>query len=218
MNEKICVFDLDGTLLNTLDSISYYVNKTFEKNGLKSVPTEKVRQFVGHGSRNLIEKCLEYSCGSTGHSDKILAEYVALYNTDATYLVTPYEGITELLSGLFSSGVKLAVLSNKPHSLTTDIVKKLFPAGIFYKCEGQKKDVPIKPDPTSTLAIIKGFDKTSAYYIGDSPGDIKTAKNANVHSIAVTWGFRSRPELLSENPEFIVDTPKKISDIVLKEL
>lgn len=216
MKEKICVFDLDGTLLNTLDSIAYYVNKTLCAHGLGSVPTEKVREFIGHGARNLLTRCIGYSGGSAENLDEILAEYVALYDSDATYLVKPYEGIMPLLEKLHKSGVKIAVLSNKPHSSTKDIIEKLFERDLFYKYEGQREGIPIKPDPTSTLAIIKGFDKDCAFYIGDSPSDVKTAQNASVHSIAVTWGFRSRAELLAANPEFIVDTPQEIADIVLR--
>ena len=213
--DKICVFDLDGTLLNTLDSIAYYVNKALEKNGYGSVPTEKIRQFIGHGARNLVTRALEYTGAENPDIDRILAEYVELYNSDATYLVNPYEGITEMFAALKNAGVSMAVLSNKPHSSTADIIETVFGTDYFYKCEGQREGVPIKPDPTSTLEIIKGFDKRGCYYIGDSPSDVKTAQNAGVHSIAVTWGFRSKEELSAAQPEFIAEKPSDITDIVL---
>ena len=208
--EKICVFDLDGTLLNTLDSIAYYVNKALENRGLGFVPTEKIRQFIGHGARNLLLRSLEYTGAENADIDGVLAEYIALYNSDALYLVEPYEGITEMLEKLRKAGVKTAVLSNKPHSSTADIIEAFFGKDYFYRYEGQREGVPIKPDPTSTLAIIDGFNKTGCFYIGDSPSDVKTAQNAGIHSIAVTWGFRTKDELLEANPEYIADTPDDI--------
>ena len=213
--DKICVFDLDGTLLNTLDSIAYYVNEALKRHNLGFVPTEQVRQFIGHGARNLLARCLEYVGCTGGDIDGILAEYIELYNSDALYLVKPYDGIMDMLETLKKSGVMLAVLSNKPHSSTTDIIEAFFGKDYFYKYEGQREGVPIKPDPTSTLAMTQGFEKDNCYYVGDSPSDVKTAQNAGVHSIAVTWGFRTKDELAAARPEFIATNPNEIADIVL---
>ena len=106
---KICVFDLDGTLLNTLESIAFFVNKAFENRGLGNVPTDKIRQFVGHGARNLITQSLAYAGGDSADLDDILKEYIALYNSDPTYLIEPYEGICDMLEELKQAGVTLAV-------------------------------------------------------------------------------------------------------------
>ena len=215
--DKICVFDLDGTVLNTLNSIAYYVNKALEKNGYEAVPTEQIRQFIGHGAKNLITRALEYANAENADIDRILSEYIELYDSDALYLVQPYDGITQMLEWLKKAGVLLGVLSNKPHSSTSDIIEAFFGKDLFFRYEGQRKGVPLKPDPSALLAMLEGFEKENCFYVGDSPGDVLTAKNAGIHSIAVTWGFRTRKELEQAEPEFIAENPLEIADIVLKK-
>lgn len=212
--KKLCIFDLDGTLLNTLDSIAYYVNDTMKHFGLPVIETEKIRTFVGNGAKNLISRSLRYN-GSELDAEKVLSVYIEKYNSDALYLVKPYEGIPELLSKLRENGVTLAVLSNKPHSSTSIMIDKIFGKDFFSVVRGPYNNEKVKPDPAVANEIAKGFEKENCFFIGDSDVDIETGKNALMHTIGVTWGFRDRGVLQNAGAEKIVSKAADIADIVL---
>ena len=212
--KKLCIFDLDGTLLNTLDSIAYYVNDTMKHFGLPVIETEKIRTFVGNGAKNLISRSLRYN-GSELDAEKVLSVYIEKYNSDALYLVNPYEGIPELLSKLRENGVTLAVLSNKPHSSTSIMIDKIFGKDLFSVVRGPYNNEKVKPDPAVANEIAKGFEKENCFFIGDSDVDIETGKNALMHTIGVTWGFRDRGVLQNAGAEKIVSKAADIADIVL---
>lgn len=212
--KKLCIFDLDGTLLNTLDSIAYYVNDTMKHFGLPVIETEKIRTFVGNGAKNLISRSLRYN-GSELDAEKVLSVYIEKYNSDALYLVKPYEGIPELLSKLRENGVTLAVLSNKPHSSTSIMIDKIFGKDLFSVVRGPYNNEKVKPDPAVANEIAKGFEKENCFFIGDSDVDIKTGRNALMHTIGVTWGFRDRDVLQNAGAEKIVSKAADIADIVL---
>lgn len=212
--KKLCIFDLDGTLLNTLDSIAYYVNDTMKHFGLPVIETEKIRTFVGNGAKNLISRSLRYN-GSELDAEKVLSVYIEKYNSDALYLVKPYEGIPELLSKLRENGVTLSVLSNKPHSSTSIMIDKIFGKDLFSVVRGPYNNEKVKPDPAVANEIAKGFEKENCFFIGDSDVDIKTGRNALMHTIGVTWGFRDRDVLKNAGAEKIVSKAADIADIVL---
>lgn len=212
--KKLCIFDLDGTLLNTLDSIAYYVNDTMKHFGLPVIETEKIRTFVGNGAKNLISRSLRYN-GSELDAEKVLSVYIEKYNSDALYLVKPYEGIPELLSKLHENGVTLAVLSNKPHSSTSIMIDKIFGKDLFSVVRGPYNNEKVKPDPAVANEIAKGFEKENCFFIGDSDVDIETGKNALMHTVGVTWGFRDRDVLQNAGAEKIVSKAADIADIVL---
>lgn len=212
--KKLCIFDLDGTLLNTLDSIAYYVNDTMKHFGLPVIETEKIRTFVGNGARNLIDRALRYN-GSELDVEGVLSVYIEKYNSDALYLVKPYDGIRELLSKLHENGVTLAVLSNKPHSSTSIMIDKIFGKDLFSVVRGPYNNEKVKPDPAVANEIAKGFEKENCFFIGDSDVDIKTGRNALMHTIGVTWGFRDRGVLQNAGAEKIVSKAADIADIVL---
>lgn len=212
--KKLCIFDLDGTLLNTLDSIAYYVNDTMKHFGLPVIETEKIRTFVGNGAKNLISRSLRYN-GSELDAEKVLSVYIEKYNSDALYLVKPYEGIPELLSKLHENGVTLAVLSNKPHSSTSIMIDEIFGKDLFSVVRGPYNNEKVKPDPAVANEIAKGFEKENCFFIGDSDVDIKTGRNALMHTIGVTWGFRDRDVLQNADAEKIVSKAADIADIVL---
>lgn len=212
--KKLCIFDLDGTLLNTLDSIAYYVNDTMKHFGLPVIETEKIRTFVGNGAKNLISRSLRYN-GSKLDAEKVLSVYIEKYNSDALYLVKPYEGIPELLSKLRENGVTLAVLSNKPHSSTSIMIDKIFGKDLFSVVRGPYNNEKVKPDPAVANEIAKGFEKENCFFIGDSDVDIKTGRKALMHTIGVTWGFRDRGVLQNAGAEKIVSKAADIADIVL---
>lgn len=212
--KKLCIFDLDGTLLNTLDSIAYYVNDTMKHFGLPVIETEKIRTFVGNGAKNLISRSLRYN-GSELDAEKVLSVYIEKYNSDALYLVKPYDGIRELLSKLHENGVTLAVLSNKPHSSTSIMIDEIFGKDLFSVVRGPYNNENVKPDPAVANEIAKGFEKENCFFIGDSDVDIKTGRNALMHTIGVTWGFRDRGVLQNAGAEKIVSKAADIADIVL---
>ena len=212
--EKLCIFDLDGTVLNTLNSIAYFVNEALKEYSIEPIEADTIRTFVGSGARNLIMKCLNYRNSELDVSEA-LKTYMDKYNKNATYLVTPYDGMRELLDVLKAHGVKIAVLSNKPHSSTTLILNELFGEDYFYEVRGSKDNEPKKPDPTTTNEIAKGFSKKDCFFIGDSGVDIKTGKNAGMVTIGVSWGFRGADVLKEAGAEHIVDSPREILDIVL---
>lgn len=212
--KKLCIFDLDGTLLNTLDSIAYYVNDTMKHFGLPVIETEKIRTFVGNGAKNLISRSLRYN-GSELDAEKVLSVYIEKYNSDALYLVKPYDGIRELLSKLHENGVTLAVLSNKPHSSTSIMIDEIFGKDLFSVVRGPYNNEKVKPDPAVANEIAKGFEKENCFFIGDSDVDIKTGRNALMHTIGVTWGFRDRDVLQNAGAEKIVSKAADIADIVL---
>lgn len=212
--KKLCIFDLDGTLLNTLDSIAYYVNDTMKHFGLPVIETEKIRTFVGNGAKNLISRSLRYN-GSELDAEKVLSVYIEKYNSDALYLVKPYDGIRELLSKLHENGVTLAVLSNKPHSSTSIMIDKIFGKDLFSVVRGPYNNEKVKPEPAVANEIAKGFEKENCFFIGDSDVDIKTGRNALMHTVGVTWGFRDRDVLQNAGAEKIVSKAADIADIVL---
>ena len=216
---KACIFDLDGTLLNTLVTISHYVNTTIGEIGLSPITEDECCSFIGHGARHLIESTLK----SKGIDDSALLEstlksYNARYDADTLYLTKPYDGIEDMIDALCSAGVRLAVLSNKPDATTTDIIAKFFPER-FTAVHGGRAGVPLKPDPTALLSTIDelGVTPSEVAYVGDTGVDMLTAKNAGAFkSIGVSWGYRSVAELRETGADVIVDRPEEIVREVLK--
>lgn len=212
--KKLCIFDFDGTLANTMDSIAYFVNKTLVFYGAEKISTPIIQTFVGTGAKDLIKRCLDF-VGSDASLDEVLQTYLSFYDSDPCHLVEIYDGVFDMLTSLKESGYDLAVLSNKPHSSTSLIIEKLFPKNIFYKYLGKSDKFKKKPDPEAVNYIADGYDKENCYFIGDSDVDIATGKNAKMKTIAVSWGFRSKEVLSAENPDFIADTADEVCKIIL---
>ncbi len=210
---KACIFDLDGTLLNTLNTIRYYVNLTIGEIGLSPISTDECRSFIGHGARHLISSTLK----SKGIDDAALTEstlkaYNAKYDADTLYLTEPYDGVTDMIDSLVAAGLRLAVLSNKPDPTTTDIVAKFF-KDKFSVVHGGRAGVPLKPDPTALLSTIDelGVSPDEVMYIGDTGVDILTGKNAGVYkTVGVSWGYRPVLELRESGADIILDDAAKI--------
>lgn len=210
---KLCVFDMDGTIINTIDSLAFFGNKALESMGFAPIETEVYKKLVGNGVYTLIERILIYvnAENSSENRKKLYEEYSRLYEKDPFYLVSPYDGITKLLQDLKANGIKLAVLSNKPHKLTTFIADKFFP-NVFDLVQGQIDDIPHKPHPKSLLNILEHFDvqKSDVLYCGDSDVDMQTAKNAEVTAAGVLWGFRPREELAENGAEILAKEPNDL--------
>lgn len=219
MMYKVCIFDLDGTLTDTLDSLEYSVNETLKEIGMPGITREQCREFVGNGAKVLIEKALRAS-GDAGLSnyDKAFGAYRRIFDENCTYKVKPYPGVVKLLADLRSEGLKLGVLSNKPDRQAVHVVRDIFGEHAFDCVHGQREGIPRKPDPAPLLALARelGAEPSEVLYIGDSEVDVATGKAAHMDTVAVAWGFRSREELQSAGAARIADTADEILQIIKK--
>ena len=214
---KACIFDLDGTLTDTLESLSYSVNATLKELGLGQITDTQCKAFVGNGARRLIEQSLQAAGDPEAKRiEEAMEVYGRIFKIHCTYHVAPYEGIVDMLQELKKEGVQLAVLSNKPHLQTQDVVATFFEKGTFARVYGQQEGVPRKPDPAAVHMILKelGVSGEECLYIGDSDVDMLTGRAAGVPAIGVTWGFRSREVLKEHGATYIVDKPEEIISIV----
>ncbi len=210
---KLVIFDLDGTLLNTLPTIAYYGNYALKLYGLPTIETERYKALIGDGRDLLIHRMLAESGNDTSELYQAVgAAYDRAYEAGQMYLTEPYEGIKEMLVELKKSGVRLAVLSNKPHNVTSVIVERVFP-DVFDEVWGKKQEYPVKPSPDAPLEICRliGAEPRDTAFVGDTAVDIKTGKNAGFLTIGVEWGFRDREELEGAGADFIV---KHASEII----
>ena len=214
---KLCIFDLDGTLTDTLESLTYSVNLTLQELGADPITDEQCKAFVGSGARRLIERSLEAAGVDLERIEEAMEIYGRVFKKFCTYHVAPYEGITELLYALRERGIQLAVLSNKPHLQTVDVVEMFFEENLFSHVQGQKEGIPRKPDPTAALMIAEKFGVTpeECVYIGDSDVDMKTGTAAGMTTIGVAWGFRTKDVLLENGADYIAERADEIKKIVL---
>lgn len=211
---KTLIFDLDGTLVDSIKDIAISANKTLKEFNMPTHEIEKYNYLAGGGVIELMENALGEKINKV-NLEEIVKKFKENYSKQTSY-TKPYEKINEMLENLDSRGYNLAVLSNKPHGLTCIYVEKFFPNINFKEIHGQKEDVPKKPDPLAANNIIKSFSvlKKDVYFIGDTKVDMNTAKNANVKAIGVLWGFRGEKELRDNGADFIVNDPMEIVDIV----
>ncbi len=205
------LFDLDGTLVDSLEDIAAATNVGLTAVGLPTHTMETIRGFVGHGIGALVERALG-DRATPARAQSVLAAIRAHYQAHATERTRPFPGIEALLQTLARRGVSLAVVSNKPHDLTTQIVRELFPEIPFGFVTGESADIPRKPDPTGILTACAalGAPPSSAVYVGDTGVDMQAARAANVRSIAVTWGFRDRSALETAKPDHWAERPEDI--------
>ena len=212
MEKKLLIFDLDGTLADTIHTIRDAVNMCMEHFGYPTLTYTQTRDNVGFGARELIRRSLPPEVAESKEKYEEIFEYFTpCYRITHDKIDGCYDGLYEVVCELYRSGFELAVLSNKPDALVGGIVKKLFPDGMFKIAQGQT-ELPKKPDPTVPVMIAKqlGYAPSDTYFIGDSEVDVLTAKNAGMHSVAVSWGFRSREVLENSAPDVIVDTPDEL--------
>ena len=214
---KACIFDLDGTLTDTLESLTYSVNATLKELGLGQITDIQCKAFVGSGARRLIEQSLRAAGDPNAERiEEAMEAYGRIFKKHCTYHVAPYEGIVDMLQELKKEGVQLAVLSNKPHLQTKDVVATFFAEGTFSRVYGQQEGVPRKPDPAAVHMILEelGVTREECLYIGDSDVDMQTGCAAGVHAVGVSWGFRTRDVLIKHGATYVVDKPKEIISIV----
>lgn len=214
---KCCIFDLDGTLIDSIKAISYTANLTLEKYGYPAISDDLYKIFVGEGAKKLIEKALLHSGDSElTHLEDGFTTYLKYFEIHCMHEVKPYDGIIDMLKELKDRGVKLAVLSNKPHERTLDNIKGVFGEDYFSLVSGEKEGIRRKPDPAGAIltADILGFSPSECLYLGDTSTDMETGISAGMDTVGVTWGFRERSELESYSPKYVIDSPMEILSIV----
>lgn len=216
--KRLVIFDLDGTLLNTIEDLGEAANYALEKTGYPTHSIASYPYFVGNGVSKLLQRVLPEDARTEENVNelrKYFMEYYEVHNTDNT---KPYPGIIELLEQLQDDGVKLAVASNKYDSAVKKLITHYFPQIKWAALEGQKEGVPVKPDPSIVFEILSKCPtkKSDVLYIGDSGVDMETARRACVTSCGVTWGFRPISELMAYHAENIANQPNEIYTLVQK--
>jgi len=214
--KKLIIFDLDGTLLNTVADLAHSTNHALRKFGFPTHDIDEYRFFVGNGINKLFERALPEGEKTEENILRIRKEFISYYEQHNMDDSSPYPGITELLNQLQDKGFLLAVASNKYEEGTRELINHYFPQINFIAVHGQRENVPVKPDPTIVNEIIEiaRVGKDEVLYVGDSGVDMQTTKNADVTGVGVTWGFRPRAELESFSPDYIVDEASQILSIL----
>lgn len=216
---KLIAFDVDGTILDTLDSIIHVLNETLYANGFYKVDDkEYIRKALGYGSYYLIEQALIFPYNhfyDKNVTTQVLQDYLKRYMADDASLTKPYEGVVDLIKELKEEGYKVIAYSNKPDSVLKPLMKEKF-GDVFDDVLGQVEGKAPKPNPEILLNMLDriGISKDDAVYIGDSDVDVETARNAGMKMIAVTWGFRDRDFLEKLNPDYIVDNTKELKEAI----
>jgi len=212
---KGIIFDMDGTILETLSDIKASLNLVLEEYGYAPRTYDQVRLGIGKGAKKLIETSVPEQL-----DEKVVQEitdkYIAVYGKHYAVETKLYEGICELLNKLEEKGIVLAINTNKPDAFAKDLVNIHFPGNKFIAVLGSRPNIPNKPDPTSSNEIVEmmGFSKDEILYVGDSESDVKTAKNANLKCIGCLWGFRDLQTLQEAKADYIIKTPKEVLDII----
>lgn len=212
----LVIFDLDGTLLNTVADLAASTNHALECCGFPTHPVEAYNYFVGNGINKLFERALPENARTQENILRIREKFLPYYNLHKADLTKPYPGITELLDVLQQKNIKIAVASNKYQEGTAALMEKYFPRIRFSAVFGQREGIPVKPDPQIVHDILTqtGCSKQETLFVGDSAVDMQTAHNSGVISIGVTWGFRPRTELEAEQPDHIANTTDELLDII----
>lgn len=211
---KAIIFDLDGTLVNTLEDLTDASNYALGQLGLPGHRPEEYKIFIGTGSRELCRRALPEDRADL--TDTLLEMNLAYYKDHCLIKTKPYGGIRELLAELSRRDIRMAVLSNKPDSLTKQIATGIFGSECFEIIRGHLDGTPTKPDPTSVLGILEemGLSRAEVLYVGDSGTDMATAATAGLRSVGVTWGFRDRQELEETGAEHIIDQAAELLDLL----
>ena len=213
---RTVIFDLDGTLLNSIGDLAAAANYVCRKNRWPEHTEEEIMGMVGHGIPNLVRQFSPEEARSTLMVLNTTSQFNQYYGCHNMELTRPYEGVAELLQQLKAAGVQLAVCSNKADNFSRAIVEHYYP-GVFDLVRGNLNGMPVKPDPTVVREIMRDLDASylSAMMVGDSSVDIQTGHNAGIKACGVTWGFRSRESLAEAEADAIADTPAELGKLLL---
>lgn len=214
--KQLVIFDLDGTLLNTVGDIAAATNHALTTLGHPTRTVEEIKSFVGNGINKLFERALPEPYKTEENVLRMRAAFIPYYNEHGTEKTVPFPGIVTLLEQLQTSGKLLAVASNKYQQATQALVRHFFPTIRFVAVLGQRDGIAVKPDPSIVEEIRREarVERNEILYVGDSGVDMQTAINAQVEAVGVTWGCRPRQELQKFNPRWIVDTAEEIAAIL----
>jgi phosphoglycolate phosphatase len=211
-DKKLVIFDLDGTLLNTVYDLAHATNYALHTLGFPIHDVEKYKFFVGNGIMKLFERALPENERSEDNIHLLCTHFMPYYERHNSDFTEPYKGIPELLNDLQSSDLKIAVASNKYHKATEALIGKFFPEIHFVAVFGQREGIPVKPSPAIVFDILQKarISTKETLYVGDSGVDMQTALNAGIESVGVTWGFRPQEELEKHGAKYIIDSPAEL--------
>lgn len=215
-NKKLVIFDLDGTLIDSLEDLADSANHVLENHGFATHPILDYRYFVGDGVRKLIERILPENHRTELEIENCKNEFVEYYNIHKEDKTTVYEDITELLIELKNRNIKIAVATNKVHEAVEPLMKKYFPQIHFDALIGQRDGIPVKPHPQIIYDILQvtNCKHLEAFHVGDTSTDMHLAKNANIESVGVTWGYRPESELLQARADNIIHKPLELLNLL----
>ncbi len=216
-NFQAVIFDIDGTLLDTLQDLADSMNFTLRHFGFSPHGLEKYRYFVGDGMENLVKRSLPDSAKSKPRAvSECLEIFRQTYDRNWKAKSMPYPGIPELLDELTARGLKMAALSNKPDNFTQMIIKELLPAWHFEAVIGERPPIPRKPDPSSALKIadMLGIKPADFLYVGDTATDMKTANGAGMFAVGALWGFRTADELIASGAKKLIEKPAELLELL----
>ncbi len=209
---KTILFDLDGTLCNTLEDLAIATNTVLTHHGFSARPTENFKTYVGNGAKMQLKRAIGESVAEELFA-QMLQEYLDYYGTHYLVKTAPYDGVKDVVELLYQKGVIMAVVTNKPEPMAKRIVAELFGERIP-KVWGNNPDFPLKPDPTMTLHVMEQLEAIpeETLFVGDSGVDMQTAKNAGLTAIGVTWGFRDEKELAESGADYLISHPQELMD------
>ena len=218
---KLCIFDLDGTVLDTAPSIAHFGNLALQKHGIEPIDEKEYKYFAGDGAKILIKRMLEYrSCYSDELHASVFRVYNDMYNADVTCKTVIFDGLKDVLDRLKSEGYRFVIVSNKPDFAAKTVANSLYGEGYFDRVVGQKEGSALKPDPGEVLAVMQdlGANEKDCVYVGDTDTDMHTGKNAKLYTVGVLWGFRPKAELEASGADAIAATPEELYGIIVNQI
>ncbi len=217
---RLCIFDLDGTTVNSLKSIAHFANETLTAFGLKTFDVDDYRYLAGGGARKLMTNLINANQADINLLDDMVSDWLSRYEKNAFYLTEPYEGISDMLRQLKNMGIKTAIVTNKSQRVASSIITGAFgePGELIDTAISEHPGMVLKPEPDELLNVGKIYDipMSDTMYIGDHGIDMRTGKNAGAYACGVTWGFHSKEHLLDEGADFIAESPNDLIDIINK--
>ena len=212
---KLIIFDLDGTLLNTIDDLADCTNYVLQKNGYPTHEINAYKYFVGNGVENLLRRALPKNITETTFTE-IMNEFMHYYEVHKADKTAPYNGMVETLEHLQEKGLQLAIATNKPHELLPALIQYYFPTIKWAAVFGYRNKTPIKPHPQIVYDILEATqtEKTDTLYVGDTAVDMETAQSAGVQKVGALWGFRTHEELEQAHADYLIAHPEQLTRII----